>query len=78
MKIGNHKEIKNYEYWVGLTPGSVAELTNRGHSVLLECGAGDGIGASDASYVVAGGNTDVGRGFSLEHQGAEDALDAAA
>ena len=35
---------------MGLTPESVAELTQNGHQVLVETGAGDGIGASDQDY----------------------------
>ena len=54
MRIGVPKEIKNHEQRVGLTPGSVNELTRRGHSVLVETNAGTGIGASDEAYVVAG------------------------
>ena len=54
MRIGVPKEIKNHEQRVGLTPGSVNELTRRGHSVLVETSAGVGIGASDEAYVVAG------------------------
>ncbi|MFN3616323.1 MAG: alanine dehydrogenase, partial [Rubrimonas sp.] len=54
MLIGAPKEIKNHEYRVGLTPESVAELTARGHGVLVETGAGLGVGAEDAAYVAAG------------------------
>ena len=54
MRIGVPKEIKNHEQRVGLTPGSVNELTRRGHSVLVETNAGAGIGASDEAYVAAG------------------------
>lgn len=54
MRIGVPKEIKNHEQRVGLTPGSVSELTRRGHSVLVEANAGVGIGASDNDYVEAG------------------------
>jgi len=48
MLIGVPKEIKNHEYRVGLTPESVAELIHDGQSVIVETGAGSGIGASDA------------------------------
>ena len=54
MKIGVPKEIKNHEYRVGLTPSSVREIAAHGHSVLVETGAGAGIGASDADYSKAG------------------------
>lgn len=54
MKIGVPKEIKNHEYRVGLTPASVRELTSRGHSVLLQAGAGASIGLSNEQYLAAG------------------------
>jgi alanine dehydrogenase len=54
MRIGLPKEIKNHEYRVGLTPASVRELTQAGHSVLVQSGAGAAIGLSDAQYVAAG------------------------
>ena len=54
MQIGVPKEIKNHEYRVGLTPGSVRELTARGHGVLVQGGAGAAIGLSDADYQAAG------------------------
>ena len=54
MIVGTVKEIKNHEYRVGLTPESVHELTAHGHEVLVETGAGDGIGAHDALYEKAG------------------------
>ena len=54
MRIGVPKEIKIHEYRVGLTPGSVAELTARGHEVVVETDAGAGIGFSDADYRRAG------------------------
>ncbi|MDH3658770.1 MAG: alanine dehydrogenase [Alphaproteobacteria bacterium] len=54
MRIGAPKEIKNHEYRVGLTPESAAELVGHGHQVLIETGAGLGIGADDAAYTEAG------------------------
>jgi len=54
MLVGTVREIKNHEYRVGLTPESVRELVNNGHRVLVETGAGDGIGASDQDYGLAG------------------------
>jgi alanine dehydrogenase len=50
MRIGCPKEIKTREYRVGLTPESAAELVRAGHQVLIEKGAGLGIGADDARY----------------------------
>lgn len=55
MIVGTVREIKNHEYRVGLTPESVHELTAHGHRVLVESGAGEGIGANDALYTRAGG-----------------------
>jgi alanine dehydrogenase len=54
MRIGVPKEIKVHEYRVGLTPAAVAELTARGHQVLVETNAGAGIDFSDADYQAAG------------------------
>jgi len=54
MLIGVPKEIKTHEYRVGLVPGSVRELIVHGHKVLVETGAGAGIGFSDDDYRAAG------------------------
>ncbi|MBK5265696.1 MAG: alanine dehydrogenase [Alphaproteobacteria bacterium] len=54
MIVGTVREIKNNECRVGLTPESVHELTAHGHRVLVESGAGIGIGASDTDYRTAG------------------------
>ena len=54
MRVGCPKEIKNHEYRVGLTPGSVREYVAHGHEVLVEAGAGAGIGADDNAYRAAG------------------------
>ena len=54
MRVGCPKEIKNHEYRVGLTPGSVREYVAHGHEVLVETGAGAGIGADDNAYRSAG------------------------
>jgi alanine dehydrogenase len=54
MRIGTPKEIKNHEYRVGLTPAGVRELASHGHEVLIEAGAGLGIGIADEQYVAAG------------------------
>jgi alanine dehydrogenase len=54
MRIGVPREIKVHEYRVGLVPAGVRELTATGHEVILETGAGDGIGLSDAEYRAAG------------------------
>ena len=54
MRVGCPKEIKNHEYRVGLTPGAVREYVAHGHEVLVETGAGAGIGADDNAYRAAG------------------------
>lgn len=54
MLLGTTKEIKVHEYRVGLTPKSVSEAASHGHSVLVEQGAGIGIGFTDADYIAAG------------------------
>lgn len=54
MIIGVPKEIKNNESRVGLTPGGVLALTTRGHKLIVETKAGQGIGASDEAYAKAG------------------------
>lgn len=54
MRIGVPKEIKVHEYRVGLTPGAAREYVAAGHSVMVETGAGAGIGASDEHYRKAG------------------------
>jgi alanine dehydrogenase len=54
MLVGVPKEIKVQEYRVGLTPSAVREYVAAGHSVLVERGAGAGIGAADEIYQRAG------------------------
>jgi len=54
MLIGVPKEIKTHEYRVGLVPSSVRELVHNGHKVLIQTGAGSGIGFDDKAYKSAG------------------------
>ena len=54
MRVGCPREIKNNEFRVGLTPGSVREYVHHGHTVIVESGAGAGIGADDGAYQAAG------------------------
>ena len=54
MLIGVPKEIKTQEFRVGLVPSSVRELVHHGHKVLVETGAGGGIGFDDKAYKSAG------------------------
>jgi alanine dehydrogenase len=56
MLIGVPREIKVHEYRVGLTPESARELVARGHRVVVEKSAGEGIGASDGDYRTVGAN----------------------
>ncbi|MEJ2553181.1 MAG: alanine dehydrogenase, partial [Gammaproteobacteria bacterium] len=57
MKLGIPKEIKDHEFRVGATPSGVMALTEAGHEVLIESGAGDAIGFSDDMYRAAGAQT---------------------
>ena len=54
MLIGVPKETKDNEYRVGMTPAGVRELTGRGHGVLVQAGAGAGVGLADQRYRDAG------------------------
>ncbi len=63
MKIGVPSEVKVEEYRVAMTPAGVRELTERGHQVVVQAGAGVGSAFADEAYVA---------------QGAEIAPDAAA
>ncbi|BBZ07292.1 alanine dehydrogenase [Mycolicibacterium doricum] len=54
MRVGIPTEIKNNEYRVAITPAGVAELTNRGHDVLIQSGAGEGSAISDVHFEAAG------------------------
>lgn len=54
MIVGCPKEIKDHEYRVGLLPVTCEALTEAGHTVLVQAGAGIGSGATDAQYRAAG------------------------
>lgn len=54
MKLGCPKEIKPQEFRVGMTPNAAAEAVLRGHSVVIEKGAGLGAGFADSDYETAG------------------------
>lgn len=54
MRVGAPREVKDNEFRVALTPAAVSELTQRGHAVAVERGAGAGAGLSDAAYEAAG------------------------
>ena len=54
MLVGVPKEIKDNEFRVGIVPSTVRELTEKGHEVLVETGAGAGAGLPDSDYEAAG------------------------
>ena len=54
MKIGVPTEIKNNEYRVGLTPGSVKALKAFNHDIFIQQGAGSAIGFLDSDYIESG------------------------
>ncbi|MGE5320975.1 MAG: alanine dehydrogenase [Hyphomicrobiaceae bacterium] len=54
MHIGIPREIKNHEYRVALSPEGARVLTQAGHSVSVETGAGAAAGFADAAYRAAG------------------------
>jgi alanine dehydrogenase len=54
VKVGVPTEIKADEYRVALTPSGVRELTDRGHSVCVQAGAGEGSAIPDEHYTAQG------------------------
>lgn len=54
MIIGVPRETLRHEYRVALLPAGAEALTEAGHTVLVETGAGLGSGFTDADYRVAG------------------------
>jgi len=54
VKVGTITETKVEEYRVGLTPAGAGTLTQAGHQVSVQRGAGLGSGFSDAEYEAAG------------------------
>ncbi|HVF72544.1 MAG TPA: alanine dehydrogenase [Chthoniobacterales bacterium] len=54
MIIGVPKEIKSQEHRVGLIPSTASTLTRKGHTVLVQKGAGIGSGFLDDHYVATG------------------------
>ena len=54
MKIGVPKEIKTNENRVALVPAGAEAFVAAGHQVLVETGAGEGSGFSDADYTAVG------------------------
>lgn len=54
MRIGVPTEIKADEYRVAATPAGVREMSEHGHEVLVQAGAGEGSAISDADYAAQG------------------------
>ncbi|MGD9935140.1 MAG: alanine dehydrogenase [Dehalococcoidia bacterium] len=54
MRIGTVRERKDGEQRVGLTPLGARVLRERGHTVVVEAGAGLGSGFTDAAYAAVG------------------------
>ena len=54
MKIGSPKETYEGENRVAMTPESAGHLQKLGHDCVIESGAGEKAGFSDAAYKEAG------------------------
>lgn len=54
MIVGVPHEVKQDEYRIAMLPVGVEELTNRGHRVLIQTGAGAGSGILDEHYAEHG------------------------
>ncbi|HYB39341.1 MAG TPA: alanine dehydrogenase [Mycobacterium sp.] len=54
MRVGIPTETKNNEFRVAITPAGTAELTRRGHGVLIQAGAGEGSAIADGDFKAAG------------------------
>lgn len=54
MRIGVPTEIKSDEYRIAVTPAGARELTDQGHQVLVQAGAGAGSHFSDAAFDAQG------------------------
>jgi alanine dehydrogenase len=54
VKVGVPTEIKADEYRVALTPSGVRELTDHGHGVFVQAGAGEGSAIPDEHYAAQG------------------------
>jgi alanine dehydrogenase len=54
VKVGVPTEIKTDEYRVALTPSGVRELSDNGHEVVVQAGAGEGSAITDEDYTAQG------------------------
>ena len=50
MIVGVPREIKSDEYRVAMIPAGVEDLVRRGHTVIVQKGAGEGSGLLDQQY----------------------------
>ena len=66
MVVGVLREIKPGEQRVALTPAGVRALTEAGHRLLIERGAGSGSGIRDEEYVKAGASLATAAGIWAE------------
>jgi alanine dehydrogenase len=69
VDIGIPKETRPGEHRVALTPSGVKVLTQRGHRVWIETGAGDAAGHPDADYQSAGATVAFGRAEAFARSG---------
>jgi alanine dehydrogenase len=54
MIVGVPKEIKNNESRVAMVPSGVRSMVENGHRVIVQKGAGEGAGITDAEYLASG------------------------
>jgi alanine dehydrogenase len=54
MKVGVPAEVRDSEFRVAITPAGVHELTQAGHEVFVEAGAGAGSSLPDEEFAAAG------------------------
>jgi alanine dehydrogenase len=54
VRVGVPTEIKADEYRVAITPAGVREMSEHGHQVLIQSGAGEGSAIADADYEAQG------------------------
>lgn len=54
MIIGIPKEVKDNEYRVGMVPAGVHQLSQEGHTILVQAAAGEGSGFQDSEFSDAG------------------------
>ncbi len=54
MRVGVPSEVKDHEYRIGMIPAAAHELSERGHEVLVQDGAGEGSGITNQEFVDAG------------------------